>query len=98
MMQNELFPPFQKSSDTSREAAKEIIQHVSRLESEVLDHIRSCGRYGATCDEICDRTKMGVQTVSARINGLKRKGLIEANGLRRATRSGRSAQVYEVAR
>jgi DNA-binding MarR family transcriptional regulator len=84
--------PYVKSSDTSRDAAESMRPHVSGMEMTVLYCVREWG--GATCDEIEDRMKLAHQTVSARLKGLRDKGLIKFSGLKRTTRSGRDAMVY----
>jgi response regulator of citrate/malate metabolism len=60
----------------------------------VQDHIERCAD-GATCDEVELRLGISHQTCSARITELKRDEQIGwIKGDRRATRTGRSAQVY----
>jgi predicted ArsR family transcriptional regulator len=87
--------PYVRGSDTSRDAAESMRPHVSELEREILEFVRSDG--GATCDEVEDCMGIAHQTASARLKGLADKGLIKDSGARRPTRSGRAARVYVVA-
>jgi Fic family protein len=50
---------------------------------------------GRTCDEVERLTGMSHQTASARITELVIEGKVRDTGIRRKTRSGRSARVYE---
>lgn len=93
--------PFNRGSDTSREAAEAIEPHVQRLERIVLAAVRATGAKGATCDEVEAETGLSHQTASARVNALKREGrpggaVLFATGRKRRTRSGRQAEVYVV--
>lgn len=88
--------PYAAESDTSRDAAESMRDHVARLEGRVLAAIEKAG--GATCDEVEVATGLAHQTASARVNGLMRKGRIYDSGERRKTRSGRNAAVWRVSR
>ena len=52
---------------------------------------------GATCDEVEAALSLSHQTASARIRGLFQDGSIQDSGLRRNTRTGRKATVWEAA-
>ena len=78
---------------TSRAAYESIKELRSTLYKKVLKHIRDTG--GATCDETEQALGLSHQTCSARFNDLSRTGRIYISGLRRPTRSGRQANVYE---
>lgn len=86
--------PYAKGSDTSEAAAISIEPHVERCEQIVLNCIRYFDDKGVTCDAIEEVTELSHQCASARICGLKKKSLIHDSGLRRKTRSGRSAVVW----
>ena len=84
--------PYVRGSDTSRDAAESMRPHVSRIEAEVLAVINRF--IHLTCDELEEETGLSHQTASARLKGLRDKGLIKFSGARRKTRSGRAARVY----
>jgi hypothetical protein len=85
-------------TDTSNAAADSMIDHVGRLQGEVIDQIRQRHLHGATCDEIEVALGLAHQTVSPRVYELHKKGLIVDSGLRRKTRSGRGAKVWVTAK
>ena len=78
---------------TSIQAARAIAGEVESIESKVLAFIERCYNHGATCDEVERCLALTHQTASARIRGLKLKGLIFESGRERKTRSGRNAAV-----
>lgn len=81
-------------TDTSEDAANSFDAVVVRSdERRVLDLIGH-HEVGMTDDELEVISGMSHQTVSARRNGLVRKGLVRDSGFRRATRSGRQAIVW----
>jgi DNA-binding transcriptional ArsR family regulator len=85
---------YHRGADTSRAANPSAAEkRVQRL--RVYAGIRQAYG-GATCDELEVALDMRHQTASARITELRKDGLIVDTGLRRATRSGRSARVYEI--
>jgi predicted transcriptional regulator len=86
--------PYVRGSDTSRDAAESMRPHVSHIEGEIMVILRALG--GCTCDEIEAETNLAHQTASARLKGLRDKGLIKFSGAKRPTRSGRAAMVYVV--
>ena len=57
----------------------------------------NAGRHGATTDEVEIATGLPHQSASARMNDLKREGIVETFGMTRRTRSGSSAEVYRLA-
>ena len=94
--------PFNRGSETSREAADAAEPHLQRWERIVLAAVRRAGAQGATCDEVETETGLSHQTASARVNALKRPDRpggpeLFAAGRKRPTRSGRKAEVYVVA-
>ncbi len=86
--------PYISTSDTSRAAARSIEPSLQKLERLVILAITAAG--GATSDEIEQATGLSHQCASARCSILKQRGVIRDSGLRRRTRSGRNAAVYEV--
>lgn len=77
----------------SLEANASISHDKNNLRRMVLDSIRSTGP--ATCEEIEGRLQLKHQTASARMSELKKMKLITPIG-RRATSSGRNADVFDV--
>jgi len=60
--------------------------------AEVLEAIRECPR---TVDQLMADLNMGHATCSARVNQLMRDGWVFDSGMRSATRSGRTAIVWQ---
>ena len=93
--------PPHEDAQTSREAAEAIRPHVTRLARVIVGMLE--GTYysgGLTCDDVEARTGMWHQTASARMRELALKGLIkkvvvDGKPLKRKTRSGRLAFVWE---
>lgn len=86
--------PFARSRDTSVEAAESMELAAPGLRGRVLEAIRQAG--GATDEEVVDATGLAGNTVRPRRGELEAMGLVRDSGLRRATRSGRSAIVWGV--
>lgn len=87
-------PPYEQSSETSRQAAESIADSVTELARRVLNYITMRGDTGATNDEIEVALDMAHQTASARTRELVLKSRVRASGLRRRTRSGCEAAVW----
>ena len=85
-------PGYVKGSDTSRSAANDVNANVQGLRKLILDHIKRVGN--ATCDEVEAALSLRHQTASARIRELSLGGLLRDSGVRRRTRGGSSARVY----
>lgn len=79
--------------DTSKDAAKSMEPHVSRLAADILGRLRA---KSSTAHEIEASSGMRMQTISARIRELTLKGYLEDSGERRPTPSGRNAIVWRV--
>ena len=79
---------------TSRAAALSIEPVMTELESRVNNAILSAQGTGMTCEEVEAHTGLPHQTASARINGLRAKGLIVDSGRTRRNTSGRQAIVW----
>lgn len=93
-------PPFEASSETSKQAAQEIATDARAIRSQVLRFIVQQGVFGATCDEVEQALGLRHQTASARCRELVLQGLLEkytdprtGKSVRRPTRSGRAADV-----
>lgn len=87
-------PPYVRGSDTSREAAEEIVGCAPTMRQQVLVFLMARGAYGATDDEGEKVLNMRHQTYSARRRWLVKHGLVKDSGETRETRSGRSATVW----
>ena len=94
-MDNYIGAPYDKGSATSKEAAASIISKLSNLELKVFKHIHAQGIAGSTCDEAEIALDMSHQTCSARFRGLVLKEAIYDSGVKRPTRTGRNATVYQ---
>lgn len=88
-------PPFVAGSDTSEDAANSVASITYTLRRKAFEAIDSC-RDGATCDELEVLLYQRHQTISARLRELCLRNLIYDTGVRRMTRSGRSARVYKL--
>ena len=80
---------------TSAIAAARAYPKTGTNRCKVLALIEACG--GLTCDEVCERLDMLVQSATPTINSLKNDGWLRDSGARRNTRSGNPAVVWEVA-
>lgn len=77
----------------STEAYASVASTTANLRRRVVSFIRMRGAFGATSDEIEAFSGVAHQTISARITEAKARGLLIDSGLRRKTRSGRTAAV-----
>ena len=85
------------STDTSAEAGASMNQHVAGIARQCFDEITSVYRsdgVGLTVDQLEQLMNSRHQTVSARVNELRNKGWVRDSGVKRPTRSGRSAIVW----
>jgi hypothetical protein len=85
------------STDTSAEAGASMNTHVGKLAKLCFDEIASVyrnGGVGMTVDALEQTLARSHQSVSARVNELRNKGWLVDSGIRRTTRSGRSAIVW----
>ena len=87
--------PPARSSDpaTSYAAAESIRASIPALEEAVLSALRTAGPTGLTTEQLADRMRMSLVTVSPRLAPLAVKGLVRQDG-RRMNRSGRTAIVW----
>lgn len=86
--------PPHNGSPTSRAAAASAAPRAGSKTRLVLDFLREQGDYGATADEAAARLGLLIQSVTARMHDLARRGLIVRAGRTRPTRSGRAAEVW----
>ena len=84
--------PYQRDSETSREAAEAIEPVAVTVRAEVLDYVAKWGT-GCTREEIAIQLCIPLQTVCARVNELIRSGHLIRTNERRMTISGRRAEV-----
>lgn len=86
--------------DTSREAAERAKPNSGKQRELIYFWVKfstNCEANGITADELSILLELPAQSVSARINGLHKDGFIKDSGLRRNTRYGRKAIVWQVA-
>ena len=88
------FDPPSNGTDTSAAAARSIKGRQRARDLAIV--FAFIEREPTTCDAAEVALEMSHQSCSARFNDLQRLGLIYDTGIRRATRSGRSARVYAV--
>jgi len=86
--------PYQRHSETSRDAAELIEPDVASLRGRVLAYLRKCGEKGATDDEMQVALQMNPSTQRPRRIELWKAGFIEPTSETRPTRSGRQATVW----
>lgn len=77
----------------SDEAHHSIRETKAALRNRIVVWIGRRGARGATSDEVEVVSGLSHQTVSARLTEAKQLGLVEPDGRRRPTRSGRNAAV-----
>lgn len=90
----EEIPPYQQHSNTSKQAAKDIIPHLGCLQHKVYSLIALSGARGLTDIEIETESDLKGSTIRPRRIELLNKGLIKDSGKTRKTPSGRSATVW----
>ena len=78
-------PPYQKGSDTSREAARSVAEDAPTKRAEVYGYILARGDAGATDAEIERGLSMLRQSVCGRRNELVRLRMIRDSGRRRTS-------------
>jgi hypothetical protein len=90
--------PYQRHSDTSMEAAREITPRVNKLQAMVLEYVKSKGKAGATDRDIEDDLRILGSTARPRRIELVFKGLLVDSGQRRKPKNGigRNAAVWIV--
>lgn len=79
---------------TSREAARRIKRHAPTQRQRILGCIAEAGAPGRIAEETATILRLRIQSTTARINELRRLGLIVDSGRRRPTSSGRQAIVW----
>lgn len=94
MTQSDL--PFQKHSETSRDAARSKRGDVHNELSRVFWHLATCADTGSTDDETQRALDMIGSTERPRRIDLTAGGIVVDSGLRRSTCSGRAAVVWTI--
>ena len=83
---------------TSRDAAESMVDHVAKQDDRILKAIHeaeAAGRAGMTAEEVSLALGMRINSVTARINGLRfEQRKLDATVWRRKNTSGRWATVY----
>jgi hypothetical protein len=98
--QRTLFPeetasaPYQRHSETSREAAEAIEPRAVKLREQVRCFLLSCGPAGATDEEMQICLEMNPNTQRPRRRELVLGGAVIDSGKTRNTKSGRKAVVW----
>lgn len=88
------YPPAQRHSPTSREAADAILPRADTLRRAVLDALQAAPA-GLTDEEMQDQIPMTASTQRPRRVELVEAGLVRDSGDTRPTRSGRKAVVWK---
>jgi len=87
-------PPFQKHSDTSREAAARIKYRVGKLHRDILEYLKT---NNATDEEMQKSLAMPTNTQRPRRRELELMGYVADSNKRRIVQSGRMAVVWKLA-
>lgn len=82
-------------TDTSLEAHESQRDKAPKDGAKILQCIAASTVTGCTCDEVETEMQFSHQTASARIRDLAKASKIKDSGLRRKTRTGRSATVWK---
>ena len=85
--------PYQRFSDTSKEAALETQKRVAVLRHMVLGAFIAAGERGLTADEAAERVSQSVLAVRPRVTELFQSGHIVPTGEKRTNASGLRARV-----
>lgn len=85
--------PYQRNSETSRLAAESSRPRAPTDRATILEYLLAQGERGATNEEISDALGIKLQTVCPRVLELRQADQVVSAG-RRATRSGRLAEVW----
>jgi hypothetical protein len=86
--------PFQKHSDTSRDAAESMRPTAATLREAVFNYLFGRGSDGATDEEIQIDLDMAGNTERPRRRELQEAGKVRDSGMRRTTKTGRQAVVW----
>lgn len=89
--------PGHRHVETSVTAAEGIATKLGRLQRMAHQAIRDAGALGLTADELAARLDMERWSIQPRTSELRRKGLIQDSGKRRANCTGKLAIVWIVA-
>jgi len=88
--------PFQRHSDTSRDASDSARPTARAVRAKIWSHIETLGFYGATDEEVQAVLGINPSTQRPRRVELVERGLVVDSGRRRKTTSGRWACVWVV--
>jgi predicted transcriptional regulator len=86
--------PYQVHSDTSKAAATEARSKTMLIRAQVLSYLRTRGSIGCTDEEMQELLGLPQNTQRPRRVELFQRGLIIDSGVRRKTKSGRTAVVW----
>lgn len=87
-------PPYQKKSETSREAADSVAGIAPSVREQVFECIKMAGRAGRTNSEIVADEGLLLQSVCGRVAELREAGRVRDSGEKRLTPTGRRATVW----
>lgn len=85
------------ATDTSAAAAQAIDISVGYLQRVALRAIRDAGDRGLTTNELAASVQIGRESIQPRTSELRRMGLINDSGARRANANGKNAIVWVAA-
>lgn len=89
-------PPYLREG-TSHDAAHSVKDHTPTLRERVYKTMWVSGKWGRTDEELAEILGLDLNTARPRRWELEREGKIVDSGMRRKTRSGRSAIVWTLA-
>jgi DNA-binding IclR family transcriptional regulator len=85
--------PYQRHSDTSRDAALSVLSSAAQSRLRVFNFLKQCPE-GCTDEEIAEALSMNPSSARPRRVELVAAGIVEDSGFRRRTKSGRKATVW----
>jgi len=98
-VQQELLLQRRQTADASGQARAETARRAAYWEQRALDIITertADPKYlGATADEIAEQCGVEISTIAPRVTALFHATLVRPSGIRRLTRRGKSANVFE---
>lgn len=74
-------------------AHKKLNLYKRKKQEEVLDWIKTFGKYGCTVEQICERSNLPINQVSGRCSELKKQGRVQVAFLKGKTKMGNAADV-----
>ncbi len=88
--------PFARGSATSKAAAQAVAPYLSPMRARVCNALIQAHPAGLTCDDIEVATNTSHQSASPRLRELEALGIVRETTVKRATRSGHEAFVWEL--